>query len=948
MTSFIVMALWLLAMAGRAAAICSAGEIVAAETNCRVPDCRLRGTYVVEDGCVLDFSGYDLVLESGARWNVASRSVRVLAKSLVMKAGSFLDARGLAASGTGAQGGSVEIEAQGVLVVETGITRARIDASGNGAGGRIALRAGGPLRIDGRLLATNLTRAAAGGAVQLRSDQGISIGATAEVDVSGGIASSGGGRLEIFAGGDVEVAATLQGNGASGGSLQLRALGDACLGPVLLHGNGDAGSGGAMEVRAGRSLELAGTIRLQGSDRLLGYGGDGGSAVLEARYGVLRVNGNVFAEGAEPNGFGGSIQLVAAGDVIFGKNTTVSVRGNGAQGTGGAIAVKGRYDVSAAGTIDASGGEVGGEVSVESGRNLVLSGTVDARGRADGSVGGTIAMRAGGSEPNWTSGDLRLSGILDAGGGGCASDGCGKGGAVDLAACTLLVEQSGRLFARGGGEGGEIRLLARSALQVDGSISAARSTRSGSDGFLEILYPVMSTPQVRGAVVPTPYWQPHPLCRFEALSDPETPCIFACPVCGDGRREDPEQCDDGNTAGCDGCSPDCLLEPCCTNCNPQLGCSETNPVCTASPTGTATPTVTASASQTATRTAGLFGSPSPTPTASALPLPSSSRTPTASPTTSLAPSPTGTRTATATPTATASSTRTGSPTMTPRSTHDLLLLPVRPVTARVRSGSGPVHKRFPVRVRRLTGGPPESLPVRITNTTDCPEGIVATGIELGAAGSATSAAVARATGRTQRLGVFVLEVQPQFSAALGERAPQRCRIQLVAEVDLSGNQDPTPENNRIIVELDIVEPSDAQPARVHQTAIAMAPPRTVRLKPGAERASTVLSALLRNEDRTDPFGHAVRLLVSDGDCPPGTAGEPGIIPRPGLPPGAVRVPSRSTRAVPVPLDLPRSRLPQSAPGSRYRCFLLLDAEGPDGDVDLSNNTTVVTVDVVVE
>ena len=36
----------------------------------------------------------------------------------------------------------------------------------------------------------------------------------------------------------------------------------------------------------------------------------------------------------------------------------------------------------------------------------------------------------------------------------------------------------------------------------------------------------------------------------------------ACPpaVCGDGKQEDPEQCDDGNKAAGDGCGPDCKLE----------------------------------------------------------------------------------------------------------------------------------------------------------------------------------------------------------------------------------------------------------------------------------------------------------------------------------------------------------------------------------------------------
>src|SRR5262249_20275032 len=34
----------------------------------------------------------------------------------------------------------------------------------------------------------------------------------------------------------------------------------------------------------------------------------------------------------------------------------------------------------------------------------------------------------------------------------------------------------------------------------------------------------------------------------------------AAPVCGDGRVEDPEQCDDGNTTAGDGCDASCMVE----------------------------------------------------------------------------------------------------------------------------------------------------------------------------------------------------------------------------------------------------------------------------------------------------------------------------------------------------------------------------------------------------
>jgi cysteine-rich repeat protein len=37
-------------------------------------------------------------------------------------------------------------------------------------------------------------------------------------------------------------------------------------------------------------------------------------------------------------------------------------------------------------------------------------------------------------------------------------------------------------------------------------------------------------------------------------------CLYGCPTCGDGKVESPEQCDDGNTVGTDGCSASCKIE----------------------------------------------------------------------------------------------------------------------------------------------------------------------------------------------------------------------------------------------------------------------------------------------------------------------------------------------------------------------------------------------------
>src|SRR5262245_33562766 len=49
---------------------------------------------------------------------------------------------------------------------------------------------------------------------------------------------------------------------------------------------------------------------------------------------------------------------------------------------------------------------------------------------------------------------------------------------------------------------------------------------------------------------------------------PETTTTTTVPVCGDGTLNGTEQCDDGNTDHCDGCSPTCVIEPPVDDFNP--------------------------------------------------------------------------------------------------------------------------------------------------------------------------------------------------------------------------------------------------------------------------------------------------------------------------------------------------------------------------------------------
>jgi hypothetical protein len=428
------------------------------------------------------------------------------------------------------------------------------------------------------------------------------------------------------------------------------------------------------------SIDITGTGSSEGSG-----GGDGGAISIDASFGDVSVTGDIAAESGVPDGGGGEIDVAARGSITVSAAASLSVRGNGAQSSGGDLFLDGDLGVTSAGTLNASAGDLGGAIDVSSASGGVsVSGLVDASARSGGGSGGEVTVEAGAAH----TGTLVVGGTIDVGGGPCSlENGCGLGGSCDLFACDLTVTQNGRVLARAP-DGGTVILTARELLTINGALNATATTVSGTDGSNDLRHPSRKSPVIgAGALVPAPVITAKATCTGGA-ADP-VGCLKPCPVCGNGVVEFPETCDNnvGTPVNCDGCSSFCNLQTCndgrvCTvdSCDPRLGCrfvpaatpcvepATPTPSATSVPGGTATPGVaTASPTRTATGSPTLTPIPSATQTAPAspTPTPSATGTSTAPPTDTATPTPNDT--ATQTPTATPTDTATGTP--TPSDTH---------------------------------------------------------------------------------------------------------------------------------------------------------------------------------------------------------------------------------------------------------------------------------------
>ncbi len=704
---------------GKAEAVCTAADVVAAAPGCPNNDsaCLINSAIDVGDGCVLDFGSRAVSLSQ--KLTIGSGAVTINAGSFTILSGTggngLIDGIGSQATSPGNRGGKITINTTGDF--ETKGTLKAIDVSANDSAGQINIDAGGSVTLTGRILAMNRTILASGGAISIRADGDVIATSDSDVDASGGFEGDGG-EVSISAGGMADLQTEIVVKGYYGGYVDVFAEGAVIVHDINATGIGDAGDGGDIEIEAGTSMQFRGEVRADGTKGIFETGGYGGYIYSSAGFGDLVVTNTaaLSANGAIPDGDGGFIELIARGAVtILGP---VHALAPPYETGGGDISIDAGLDVNLfnSGALDATGGDFGGEVDITAGRNVFIEGTTTAAATVRGGLGGDVMIEAG----IYGYGLLRVTATIDVSSPRTCppESGCGAAGLTELVACDLTLTSSGSVLA-GAPEGGENYLTAFEQLTIAGTVDASMNTPGGSDGINTFTYPARKPPNLTGTVVPGPDESARATCTTPNQLIPS--CLLPCPECGNGVIEFPETCDDlGSPQGCDGCSIYCQTETCddglvCTDdiCDPLLGClnepvatecveptrtaTGTAPTSTLTPTATPTPQATFTASATSTPVPTNTPSPSLTATSTATPTATPTPTQTETPTWTATPSATPTRTASATSSATATSTSTPSgahtatvtPTNTPSATPTGTITPTPVETATATPSSTP-------------------------------------------------------------------------------------------------------------------------------------------------------------------------------------------------------------------------------------------------------------------
>ncbi len=401
-----------------------------------------------------------------------------------------------------------------------------------------------------------------GGSIQFTAGRNIVV--DGELRANGTLAEAEGGLMDMDAGGSITLSGTLNltgGSIGSGGEIIVGANGPVVVnGPISAFGGFD---GGTIDLSSNESLSTAATLDVRGT-----AGGSLAGNIIMTVVGSITIGGKIVATGAgsltEGGGSGGDIDMNAGASI--GLNEVVDASGGTPEGFGGIVSFIADVDILQNRSVFAVGsgpGGIGGDVSYSAGRRLSFAAPNDVSGS---NQGGDFAANARGTLE--AKNDIIVSGEgVD-----------GSGGTIQLDGLVLGVPQvsgniviSGALRARGDGatvsgggsigvQGCDVTIQPTGVLNNFGDKSS-NDIRAG--GLLTIAAggQVLARPAGTNLIKFRDQTKPPVIAGLiDPLATPVRDGTLAgCQpppptVCGDGEPTGVEGCDDGNLTSCDGCS----------------------------------------------------------------------------------------------------------------------------------------------------------------------------------------------------------------------------------------------------------------------------------------------------------------------------------------------------------------------------------------------------------
>jgi hypothetical protein len=272
--------------------------------------------------------------------------------------------------------------------------------------------------------------------------------------------------------------------------------------------------------------------------------------------------------------------------------------------------------------------------------------------------------------------------------------------------------------------------------------------------------------------------------------------------------------------------------------------------------------------------------------------------------------------------------------------EDSVVLAPKPLTVVIPAGKTSVTATLKVKVRngdvRPTKATPGHLIQLAVSDGTCPAGTVA-----GAADFAPKSAGAQASillkGGASGTAKVPLTITRSAFATVNELAPLRCVLSVGVTAAGGGeNIDPTPANNVVPVELNVIDKGNPQLSSAGDGVIMSVKPVKLKIAKHPKTMSTThaVAVKLLNADTAQAD---LTVSASDGTCPVGTVQV--------VAPATVTVPGGKSVKAELRVTATNAAFLTANASSPSRCVATVSVAGSGIDPDPSNNTTQLVIDV---
>lgn len=200
-------------------------------------------------------------------------------------------------------------------------------------------------------------------------------------------------------------------------------------------------------------------------------------------------------------------------------------------------------------------------------------------------------------------------------------------------------------------------------------------------------------------------------------------------------------------------------------------------------------------------------------------------------------------------------------------THDSVVTPLNPLSVTIPKATTPPPKIVKFRVKVTNADPKTETPADTIQLSvdrgDCPLAMDIAAPNFSPKSLPPSDTVQLGGGKSATATVQLTIHSGDF-ATFNAKAPKRCTLGVTASTIVPTSTEPTPWNNAVPVEINVIDKNEAQSSTVHESVISSVKPLSLKIPKKKTAAAKVAKPLLINADYLatgEGTGHAIQLSV---------------------------------------------------------------------------------------